>query len=234
CIVIFFMPAMGGYFLERRNFEEDNNLKTTDHIAPGRYYTPSYSMLRAMTAPLFGFDSKMLLALVMLLHIPNTAVLPWLDRSPVRSMRYKGWYSRIGLLLFVASFIILGVLGTMIATGPRTALAQVCTAYYFLYFLAMPWYTSREKTTQPPARVTGRFITIPQLLLSLVGLGVLVFVPLKAVGAASHANLEHFSVDLENKAGLQSGATTFANFCMGCHGAQYSRYNRVGRDLGIP
>src|SRR5690606_8149396 len=135
---------------------------------------------------------------------------------------------------FVASFIILGVLGTLIATGPRTALAQLCTAYYFLFFLAMPWYTSREKTTTPPERVTGRFITIPQLLLSLVVLGALVFVPLKAVGAESSAHLEPFSVDLENKAGLQSGAAIFVNNCMGCHGAQYSRYNRVGTDLGIP
>jgi ubiquinol-cytochrome c reductase cytochrome b subunit len=234
CFVIFFMPEMGGYFLERPNFEEANNLKTPDHIAPVWYFTPFYSMLRAVTYPLFGFDAKMWGAIVMGLAIAILFVLPWLDRSPVRSMRYKGWYSRIGLLLFVASFIILGVLGTMIATGPRTALAQVCTAYYFLYFLAMPWYTSREKTTQPPARVTGRFITIPQLLLSLVVLAVLVFVPLKAVAAESHADLEHFSVNLENKAGLQSGATTFINYCMGCHGAQYSRYNRVATDLGIP
>src|SRR5690606_9077746 len=155
------------------------------------------------------FDAKMWGAIVMGLAIAILFVVPWLDRSPVRSMRYKGWYSRIGLLLFVVSFVILGVLGTKSATGARTALAQICTLYYFVFFLAMPWYTSREKTTTPPERVTGRFITIPQLLLSLVLLAALIVVPLKAVGAESSVELEAFPINLHNRAGLQSGATTF-------------------------
>jgi ubiquinol-cytochrome c reductase cytochrome b subunit len=234
CFVIFFMPEMGGYFLEHANFEEANNLKTPEHIAPVWYFTPFYSMLRAVTYPLFGFDAKMWGAIVMGLAIAILFVVPWLDRSPVKSMRYKGWYSRISLLLFVVSFVILGVLGTKIATGPRTALAQVCTLYYFVFFLAMPWYTSREKTTTPPERVTGRFISIPQLLLSLALIAGLIFLPLKAVGAEAGVELEPFHVDLEDKASLQSGASTFVNYCMGCHGARFSRYNRVASDLGIP
>src|SRR5690606_12180880 len=142
-------------------------------------------------------------------------VVPWLDRSPVKSMRYKGWYSRIALLLFVVSFVILGVLGTQIATGPRTALAQICTVIYFLFFLAMPWYTSRERTTTPPERVTGRFITIPQLLLSLVLIGALIFLPLTAVAASAEVELEPFHVNLDDQASLQSGAATFMSYCMG-------------------
>jgi len=234
CFVIFFMPEMGGYFLEHANFEEANNLKTPNHIAPVWYFTPFYSMLRAVTYPFLGFDAKMWGAIVMGLAIAILFVVPWLDRSPVRSMRYKGWYSRIALLLFVVSFIILGVLGTKIATGPRTTLAQICTLYYFVFFFAMPWYTSREKTTTPPDRVTGRFITIPQLLLSLLLIAGLTFLPLKAVGAESSVALEPFDVNLKDKASLQSGAAIFINYCMGCHGAQYSRYNRVASDLGIP
>jgi ubiquinol-cytochrome c reductase cytochrome b subunit len=234
CFVIFFMPEMGGYFLEHANFEEANNLKTPDHIAPVWYFTPFYSMLRAVTYPFLGFDAKMWGAIVMGLAIAILFVVPWLDRSPVRSMRYKGWYSRIALLLFVVSFIILGVLGTKIATGPRTTLAQICTLYYFVFFFAMPWYTSREKTTTPPDRVTGRFITIPQLLLSLLLIAGLTFLPLKAVGAESTVALEPFDVNLKDRASLQSGAATFINYCMGCHGAKYSRYNRVASDLGIP
>ena len=234
CFVIFFMPEMGGYFLEHANFEEANNLKTPAHIAPVWYFTPFYSMLRAVTYPFLGFDAKMWGMIVMGLAIAILFVVPWLDRSPVKSMRYKGWYSRIALLLFVVSFIILGVLGTKIATGPRTALAQICTVYYFVFFLAMPWYTSREKTSTPPARVTGRFISIPQLLLSLALIAALTFLPLTAVGAEAEVELEPFHVNLEDQAGLQSGAATFVNYCMGCHGAQYSRYNRVASDLGIP
>jgi ubiquinol-cytochrome c reductase cytochrome b subunit len=234
CFVIFFMPEMGGYFLEHANFEEANNLKTPEHIAPVWYFTPFYSMLRAVTYPFLGFDAKMWGMIVMALAIAILFVVPWLDRSPVRSMRYKGWYSRITLLLFVAAFIILGVLGTKIATGPRTALAQICTVYYFAYFLAMPWYTRKEQTTTPPERVTGRFITIPQLVLSLFLVAALTFLPLTAVGAEAEVELEEFKVNLDDKASLQSGAATFINFCMGCHSARFSRYQRVATDLGIP
>lgn len=234
CFVIFFMPEMGGYFLEHANFEIANNLKTPEHIAPVWYFTPFYSMLRAVTYPFLGLDAKVWGLIIMGAAIAIMFVVPWLDRSPVKSMRYKGWYSRISLLLFVVCFVILGVLGTKIATGPRTALAQICTVYYFVYFLAMPWYTRKEKTTTPPERVTGRFITIPQLLLSLALIVGLIFLPLAAVGAEAGVELEPFHADMKDKSSLQSGAATFINYCMGCHGAQYSRYQRVADDLGIP
>jgi ubiquinol-cytochrome c reductase cytochrome b subunit len=102
----------------------------------------------------------------------------------------------------------------------------------------MPWYTKAEAkkgmTTEPPERVTGRFITIPQIVISLVVLAALIFIPLKVVGAEAHVELEHVELHLEDKASLQSGAATFVNYCMGCHSAQYSRYQRVAEDLGIP
>ncbi len=234
CFVIFFMPEMGGYFLEHANFEEANNLKTPEHIAPVWYFTPFYSMLRAVTYPFLGLDAKMWGMVVMGLAIAILFVVPWLDRSPVKSMRYKGWYSRITLLFFVVAFIILGVLGTKLATGPRTALAQICTVYYFVFFLAMPWYTRKEVTKTPPQRVTGRFITMPQLLLSLFLIAGLITLPLYVVGAETEIELSHFEVNLEDKASLQSGAATFINNCMGCHSAGSSRYQRVASDLDIP
>jgi len=234
CFVIFFMPEMGGYFLEHANFEEANNLKTPEHIAPVWYFTPYYSMLRAVTYPFLGLDAKMWGMVVMGLAIAILFVVPWLDRSPVKSMRYKGWYSRITLLFFVVAFIILGVLGTKLATGPRTALAQICTVYYFVFFLAMPWYTRKEVTKTPPQRVSGRFITVPQLLLSLFLIAGLITLPLYVVGAETEIELSHFEVNLEDKASLQSGAATFINNCMGCHSAGFSRYQRVASDLDIP
>ena len=81
-------------------------------------------------------------------------VLPWLDRSPVNSMRYKGVLSKVMLALFVVSFFILGYLGTVAPSKPATALAQVCTIIYFAYFVLMPWYTRVEKTKPVPDRVT--------------------------------------------------------------------------------
>lgn len=154
-LVVFFFPEMGGYFLEYANFEPANPLKTPEHIAPVWYFTPFYAILRAITFPMFGLDAKFWGVVFMGAAIAMLFVLPWLDRSPVRSMRYKGWYSRISLVLFCISFVILGVLGVLPSTPGRTALAQACTAIYFAYFILMPWYTRMEKCKPVPQRVTG-------------------------------------------------------------------------------
>ncbi|WP_036591525.1 cytochrome b [Oceanospirillum maris] len=155
CAIIFYAPAMGGYFIEAPNFEPANALKTPAHIAPVWYFTPFYAMLRAITFPMFGLDAKFWGVVVMGGAIAILFVLPWLDKSPVRSMRYKGWISKVFLLLFAVSFVILGVLGAIPSTPGRTLLAQACTAIYFLYFILMPWYTKFESTKPVPERVTG-------------------------------------------------------------------------------
>ena len=155
CLILFFFPEMGGYFLEYANFEPANPLKTPEHIAPVWYFTPFYAILRAITFPMFGLDAKFWGVVFMGAAIAMLFVLPWLDRSPVRSMRYKGWYSRIALILFCIAFVVLGVLGVLPSTPGRTALAQTCTAIYFAYFILMPWYTRMEKCKPVPERVTG-------------------------------------------------------------------------------
>ncbi len=153
CSVVFFAPEMGGYFLEPPNFEQANPLKTPDHIAPVWYYTPFYAMLRAATYPLFGMDAKFWGFVVMVGAIALPAVLPWLDRSPVKSIRYKGAISKGMLAMFIVSFFLLGWLGTQAASPFYTLLAQVGTAGYFAYFVLMPWYTRVEKTKPVPERV---------------------------------------------------------------------------------
>ena len=154
CAVVFFAPEMAGYFIEKPNFEQANPLKTPELIAPVWYYTPFYSMLRAATFPFLGLAAKFWGLVVMGAAILLPAVLPWLDRSPVRSMRYKGLPSKLMLGLFVISFFVLGYLGTIHPTPIATAIAQVCTVIYFAYFVLMPWYTRVEKTKTPPERVT--------------------------------------------------------------------------------
>jgi len=148
CGVVFFFPEMGGYFLEAANFEPANPLKTPDHIAPVWYFTPFYAMLRAIPDAFLG-------VVVMGGAIAILFVLPWLDRSPVKSIRYKGMISKLALLSLIVSFVILGYLGVVIATPERTLLARILTAVYFGYFILMPWYTSIEKTKPVPERVTG-------------------------------------------------------------------------------
>jgi len=154
CVVVFYTPEMFGYFLEKPNFEIANSLKTPEHIAPVWYYTPFYAMLRAATFPLFSVPAKFWGFMVMAGAIVLPFVLPWLDRSPVKSIRYKGMYSKVMLGLFVISFFILGYLGTIPPSRPATALAQICTILYFAYFVLMPWYTRVEKTKPVPDRVT--------------------------------------------------------------------------------
>jgi len=156
CIVVFYAPEMFGYFIEKPNFEAANALKTPDHIAPVWYYTPFYAMLRAATFPLFGVPAKFWGFVVMAGAIVLPFVLPWLDRSPVKSIRYKGMLSKVMLALLVVSFFILCYLGTIAPSKPATALAQFFTIIYFSYFVLMPWYTRVEKTKPVPDRVTTK------------------------------------------------------------------------------
>ncbi|MFT5717442.1 MAG: ubiquinol-cytochrome c reductase cytochrome b subunit, partial [Oleiphilaceae bacterium] len=124
CGVVFFFPEMGGYFIEKPNFEPANPLKTPDHIAPVWYFTPYYAMLRAVPDAFLG-------VVVMGAAIAILFVLPWLDRSPVKSIRYKGMFSKVALFSLVVSFVVLGYLGVVVATPERTMLARILTAVYF-------------------------------------------------------------------------------------------------------
>ena len=149
--IVFFAPEMGGYFLEAPNFEPANPLKTPEHIAPVWYFTPFYAILRAV--PSFA-GTQIWGVLAMGASLVVLFFMPWLDRSPVKSMRYKGIVSKVMLAMFVVVFIILGYLGMKSATPGRTLMAQICTILYFVYFLAMPFYTKMEKTKPVPERVT--------------------------------------------------------------------------------
>jgi len=238
CAIVFFAPEMGGYFLEVANFQEANPLKTPEHVPPVWYYTPFYSMLRAVTYPLFGIDAKFWGLIVMFSAIAILFVLPWLDKSPVKSMRYKGWYSRVALLLFLMSFLILGVLGTQAVSPAKTLLAQLMTVVYFAYFFAMPWYTRKEATFTVPERVTGRWISIPQMLGTILLLTLLVVLPLMLVsgnaeGSESGVHLDEVETNFEDKESLQRGFKYYMNYCVSCHELGYARYERTANDLEL-
>ncbi|SMF51234.1 ubiquinol-cytochrome c reductase cytochrome b subunit [Alteromonadaceae bacterium Bs31] len=237
--IVFFAPELNGYFLEHANFEQANGLKTPEHIAPVWYFTPFYAILRAITFDLGGvFTSKLLGFMAMALAIVVLFLLPWLDRSPAKSIRYKGRFSQVALIVFAASFVVLGYLGLKSPSPARTALSQFCTVLYFAYFIGLPFWTKMEKSKPVPERVQKKGLGAPLVLGALALFLVLVIVPIKAVGASGGAcgaiPCEHFEADLSNKESLQSGAKTFVNYCMGCHSASYSRYERVADDLEIP
>ena len=152
CAVVFYAPGLNGYFLEHANFIEANPLKTPEHIAPLWYLTPFYSILRAIP-PMFGSQFPGVLAMGASLLI--LFFLPWLDRSPVRSIRYRSPIYKWVLGVFVVSFIMLGWLGMEPVTPLNVFLARIFTALYFAFFILMPWYTSIGKTKEVPERLTG-------------------------------------------------------------------------------
>ena len=154
CGIMFFAPEMGGYFLEYNNFIPANTLQTPNHIAPVWYFTPYYSMLRAATVNFLWIDAKLWGIILMGGSVAIICLLPWLDRSPVKSIRYKGPYSKIALTLFVISVFVLGWLGTKTPTPLYTTLAQIFTVIYFAFFLLMPWYSKIDKCKQEPKRVS--------------------------------------------------------------------------------
>ncbi len=153
-IIMFFLPEMGGYFLEYNNSIPADPLKTPEHIAPVWYFTPYYSILRANTVNFFWIDAKVWGVIFMGLATLIFFLLPWLDRSPVRSIRYKGPVFKSALAIFVIVFVVLGYYGTQPVTGAGTIVSQICTVIYFLFFLLMPWYSRIDRCKPVPERVT--------------------------------------------------------------------------------
>lgn len=148
-VAVFFAPEMGGYFLEHNNFVPADPLKTPVDIAPIWYFTPFYSILRAVPEQLGG-------VVAMGLAVMAFAFLPWLDRSPVKSIRYRGWYYRTALGAFVISFLVLGWLGMQGASVLYTWMTRFFSVVYFLFFILMPFYTHWDQDKPVPERVTAR------------------------------------------------------------------------------
>jgi ubiquinol-cytochrome c reductase cytochrome b subunit len=192
-VVMFFIPELGGYFLEYNNFIPADPLKTPTHIAPVWYFTPYYSILRATTedfmwvlaaavialaaliifsvrstrvggavaagaavliAGFFTLDPKVWGVVLMGVAVLIFFFLPWLDRSPVKSIRYKGNLYKVVLAIFVISFLVLGYFGTQPVTTYGTVIAQIGTLVYFAFFALMPWYSRMDKTKPEPDRLT--------------------------------------------------------------------------------
>ena len=150
--IVFYAPAFGGWFLEHDNFTEANPLVTPEHIKPVWYFTPYYAMLRVV--PSF-FGIKLWGVLVMFGAIVMLFLVPWLDRSPVKSYRYRGWMSWSMLIMFAVSFLWLAKIGAGPGTDPtETIIGRVLTVLYFLFFITMPVWTKLDRTKPVPERVT--------------------------------------------------------------------------------
>ncbi|MBK5936723.1 MULTISPECIES: cytochrome b [Halorhodospira] len=149
CAVMFFAPTFGGYFIEAPNFQEANPLQTPEVIHPIWYFTAWYAMLQSIPSEALG--------VIVMLAAPGILLfLPWIDRSPVKSIRYRGLGFKIALTAFTVSFLVLTWAGMEEPTGLPILLSQISTVIYFGFFVFLWVYTyyGFEKTKPVPERVT--------------------------------------------------------------------------------
>ena len=136
-IVVFFVPEFGGWFLEKDNFVRADPLRTPEHIVPLWYFTPFYAILRAIPDKLTG-------VLAMGASIIVLFFLPWIDRHPVKSIRYRGPLFAALIAVFVLTFLFLGYLGTQPPTRVLGELGLRFGELYFSFFIIL-WLYSRER-----------------------------------------------------------------------------------------
>ncbi|MCX7512255.1 cytochrome b [Frateuria hangzhouensis] len=165
--IVFFGPTFGGWLLEHDNFVRANNLATPAHIKPVWYFTPFYAILRMV--PSF-FGTAIWGVLAMFAAIALLALLPWIDRGGVRSVRYRGAGFRVALIVLVCSFLGLGLVGAGVTaqvipawfpgaevTTWENAFGRLMVLGYFGFF-AFLWIYTRfgfEKPKPVPQRVSS-------------------------------------------------------------------------------
>ena len=141
---IFFYP---NYLGHPDNYIPANPLQTPAHIVPEWYFLPFYAILRAIPDKLGG-------VLFMFGAIAVLFVLPWLDRSPVRSGRFRPLF-KVFFWLLLADCVLLGYLGGKPAEGIYVTLSRLATAYYFIHFLViLPLLSVVEKTRPLPQSIS--------------------------------------------------------------------------------
>ena len=152
-LLLFFAPAKLSDFLGFGSQLVANPLVTPEHVRPAWYFAPFFAILRAVSWNFLGVEARIWGGLVLASSLFIPAFLPWLDRSPVGSYRYRGLLSRVLLALFVGVVLLLGVLGSLPNSRPVEMLAGFGTVYYFLFFLLMPVWTRLDRCRPPPPRL---------------------------------------------------------------------------------
>jgi ubiquinol-cytochrome c reductase cytochrome b subunit len=143
--IVFFFPNLGGFFIEPANHIIANSMQSPDNIKPLWYMLPFYTILQVIPNKTIGVVALFSSIFILLF-------LPWLDKSPVRSMRYKGIYSKVAFWIFCICFVSLGFLGIQEQSCTQQITARIATGGYFLYFLLMPYYTKYETPKDLPTR----------------------------------------------------------------------------------
>lgn len=151
-IIVFYIPELKGYFLEANNFIPADPLKTPEHIAPLWFFAPFYTILRSVPSySWLGEQFGGVLAMGAATFI--LCFLPWIDRNPVKSIRYRSTAFKLLIVMFVICFLGLGYLGTETPGGIKTVLGRIFSVGYFAFFIGLYFVSKHEKTKPVPERV---------------------------------------------------------------------------------
>jgi quinol-cytochrome oxidoreductase complex cytochrome b subunit len=143
-LVVFFAPNLFG---EPDNYIPANPLSTPAHIVPEWYFLPFYAILRAVPNKLGG-------VVLMFASIAVLFILPWLDRSPVRSARFRPIY-KIFFWILVVDCVVLGVVGANPPEGSWIVIGRIATIWYFVHFVILLPLLSRMERPRPlPASIS--------------------------------------------------------------------------------
>jgi ubiquinol-cytochrome c reductase cytochrome b subunit len=158
-IVLFLIVFLGftfyvpNYLGHPDNYIPANPLVTPPHIVPEWYFLPFYAILRAINFNILFIDAKLGGVIAMFGAIAVLFVLPFIDRHPVRSARYRPLYRKFFWIL-VANVIVLGWVGAKPAEQPYVAIGQVATFWYFFHFLViLPWLNFVERPDPLPTSI---------------------------------------------------------------------------------
>ncbi|WP_096085241.1 ubiquinol-cytochrome c reductase [Agaribacterium haliotis] len=142
------------------------------------------------------------------------------------------------VILYMTLLSGLGVRGAMAGGESVNILLTIYGLALGVITVALPWLAERDAEKEVPARLQKKGLSKIVVWGGFIAFLLLAIVPLKAVaaggGGCGSIPCDHFEADLKDKESLQRGAKYFVNYCMGCHSADFSRYERVADDLGIP
>jgi ubiquinol-cytochrome c reductase cytochrome b/c1 subunit len=217
-LFVFFAP---NFFGEPDNYIPADPLVTPVHIVPEWYFLPFYAILRSIPDKLLGVIAMFSAIFVM-------AAAPWLDRSPVRSARYRPWF-RVFYVLFVISCLVLGWAGAQLPEGLPLLLGRLAMVYYFAYFLVvLPVLPFFEKTKALPESISASMKCVVFLASALASSGSLAQDPKQDQAPLPKGDWSfNKPTGTFDKAAVQRGLEVYIKVCAACHSLKHVRYGKL-------
>jgi len=249
---VFFAPNVLGH---PDNYIPANPMQTPAHIVPEWYFLPFYAILRAVPDLAIPFTKIILIeaklggVLCMFGAIAVLFILPWLDRSPIRSSVFRPWY-RKSMFILVICFVLLGCAGynppdaNLSLFGHDTGIgwvwiARLAAIYYFAHFLVIvPLLSTREPRPQLPPSIHEAVLAKKSAKIAVIALlALFIAAPhARAEEGEAHAPKQQWSFEgpfgTYDRASVQRGYQVYKQVCSACHSMNYLAYRNLV-DIGL-